>query len=177
MGRKNGHKTPDPAWITFAGVVSRDRVRIALTYAALNGLFKNIGKVALIKRALYGGKSTGSDFWHHLMTCMTFLSFESCEGYPEAWQRKAAKHNGENYWEYMLLCVGDALLCSHKAEEILRNELGKYFVLMEESIGDPRIHLGNQVTKVERENGVMAWSMSSTQHVKAAVDNVEPNLP
>ena len=35
---KDGHKTPEPKWSTFAGVVSRESVRIALTYAALNEL-------------------------------------------------------------------------------------------------------------------------------------------
>jgi hypothetical protein len=34
----DGHKTPDPEGSTYAGVVSRESVRIALTYAALNGL-------------------------------------------------------------------------------------------------------------------------------------------
>ena len=34
----NGAKTPDLTTTNFAGVVSRDTVRIALTYAALNGL-------------------------------------------------------------------------------------------------------------------------------------------
>eukprot|EP00957_Ditylum_brightwellii_P040423 3059166-Ditylum_brightwellii.AAC.1 len=34
----DGHKTPDPDGSTYAGVVLRERVRIALTYAALNGL-------------------------------------------------------------------------------------------------------------------------------------------
>ena len=34
----NGHKTPDPIGSTYAGVVSRESVRIALTYAALNEL-------------------------------------------------------------------------------------------------------------------------------------------
>ena len=82
----DGHKMPDPIRSTFAGVVSRESVRIAFTYAALNGLqvfaadicnaylqapssqedyvvcglelgIENIGKVALIHRALYGGKS------------------------------------------------------------------------------------------------------------------------
>ena len=33
-----GHKTSDPEWSTYAGVVSRESVRIAFTYAALNGL-------------------------------------------------------------------------------------------------------------------------------------------
>ena len=35
---KDGHKTPDPEGSCYAGVVSRDSVRIALTYAALNDL-------------------------------------------------------------------------------------------------------------------------------------------
>ena len=34
----NGHKTPDPIGSTYAGVVSRESVHIALTYAALNDL-------------------------------------------------------------------------------------------------------------------------------------------
>ena len=34
----DGHKTPDPVHSTYAGVVSREKVRIALTYAALNNL-------------------------------------------------------------------------------------------------------------------------------------------
>ena len=33
---KDGHRTPDPGQSTYAGVVSRESVRIALTYAALN---------------------------------------------------------------------------------------------------------------------------------------------
>jgi hypothetical protein len=34
----DGHLTPDPVGSTYAGVVSRESVRIAFTYAALNGL-------------------------------------------------------------------------------------------------------------------------------------------
>ena len=34
----DGHNTPDPIGSTYAGVVSRESVRIAFTYAALNGL-------------------------------------------------------------------------------------------------------------------------------------------
>eukprot|EP00957_Ditylum_brightwellii_P119055 9080794-Ditylum_brightwellii.AAC.1 len=35
---RDGLKTPYPDGSTYAGVVSRESVRIALTYAALNGL-------------------------------------------------------------------------------------------------------------------------------------------
>ena len=34
----DGHKTPDPIGSTYAGMVSRESVCIAFTYAALNGL-------------------------------------------------------------------------------------------------------------------------------------------
>ena len=35
---KDGHKTPEPSWSTYAGVVSRERIKISLTYASLNNL-------------------------------------------------------------------------------------------------------------------------------------------
>ena len=83
---KDGHLTKDPVDSNFAGVVYRESVRIAFTYAALNGLqvcaadiksaylqaptsekhfmicgaefpLEYQGCVAIIKRALYGGKS------------------------------------------------------------------------------------------------------------------------
>jgi len=135
-----------------------------------------MGKVALIKRSLYGGKSSGSDFWKHLSTCMEHLRFESCVSYPEVWKRKAVKSNGGEYWEYILLYVDDALCISHQAEDVLRNELGKYFVLKEESIGVPKIYLGNKVSKVTLENGTEAWGLSSSQYVQSAVKSVETYL-
>ena len=86
---KDGHRTADPLGTNYAGVVSRDSVRIAFTLAAMNGLDicaadiqnayiqaptsekhyvicgpefgENEGKKALIRRALYGGKSAGRD--------------------------------------------------------------------------------------------------------------------
>ena len=111
---KDGHRTKDPLESTFAGVVSRESVRIALTYAALNGIevmaaeiqnaylqapssekhyiiyglefgLENVGKVGLIRRALYGGKSSGADFWKHLRTCIIHLGFISCKAGPDVW--------------------------------------------------------------------------------------------
>ena len=35
---KDGHRTPDPTTSAYAGVVSRESVRVALTYAALMNL-------------------------------------------------------------------------------------------------------------------------------------------
>ncbi len=113
---KDGHKTPDSTTSSFARVVSRDSIRISLTCAALLGLpvigadicnvylqapssekhfiicgpefgIENEGRVALIWRALYGGKVAGRDFWHHLQVCMGQLGFSSSRADPDVWLR------------------------------------------------------------------------------------------
>ena len=202
---KDGHRTPDPEGSKYAGVVSRDSVRIALTYAALNDIdvtaadirnaylqappsekhyiicgpefgVENIGKRAIIERALYGGKTSGRDFRNSLRSCMTHLGFTSCLADPDVWMRKATKSDGSPYWEYMLLYVDDALVISENGETVLRDELGKYFQLKEESIGPPDIYLGGKVTKVMLKNGAMSWAFSASQYVKSAVKNVEDYL-
>ena len=201
----DGHKTADPEVSTYAGVVSRESVRIALTYAALNDVdvtaadignaylqapssqkyfvicgpefgLENVGKRALIRRALYGGKSAGRDFRNHLRECMSHLKFISCPADPDVWMRPALKADGTEYWEYVLLYVDDVLVVSDRGEELLRKEIGKYFKLKENSIGPPKIYLGGHMRKVTLENGMKAWTFSSSQYVQASVANVERYL-
>ena len=91
---KYGHRSPDPKESNYAGVVSRDSVIISPTYAAMNDMdvtaadiqnsylqapsseknyvicgkdfgLEHEGKIALTRRALYGGKLSGRDFWTH----------------------------------------------------------------------------------------------------------------
>ena len=58
---KDGHRTPEPELSTFAGVVSRESVRIALTYAAMNDIRDNsmrhqkcLSPGTVIRKALCG---------------------------------------------------------------------------------------------------------------------------
>ena len=90
--------------------------------------------------------------------------------------RPAIKSDGTKRYDYVLLYVDDALVVSKNAESILRNELGRYFELKEESIGPPDHYLGGKVRKVQLENGVYAWAFSSSQYVQTAVKNVEAYL-
>ena len=46
---KDGHRNPEPKELSYAGVVARDSVRIALTYAALN----DVGVIAADIRNAY----------------------------------------------------------------------------------------------------------------------------
>ena len=118
----DGHKTPEPLHSTYAGIVSRECVRIALTYAALNDLdvtcsdirdaylqaklsqkdyiicgsefeIENMGKKALIKGAFYGGKSAGKDFRNHLQSGMLQLKFQPCLADPDVWMRPMKESN------------------------------------------------------------------------------------
>jgi hypothetical protein len=202
---KDGHKTPNPTTSSFAGVVSRESIRIALTYAALLGLpviggdiknaylqapssekhfivcgpefgVENIGRVALIRRALYGGKVAGRDFWHHLRECMARLGFKSSRADPDVWFRLSTQSTGESYYEYVLLYVDDVLVISERAEAVLRNEIGKDWVLKPESIGPPSQYLGGKLREVTLSNGMKAWAFGSHQYVHAAVQNVHAHL-
>ena len=201
----DGHREPTPSGTTFAGVVSRDSVRIVLTYAALNGLdvcaadirnaylqapssqknyvicgpefgVENVGKPALIRRALYGGKTAGKDFRNHLRSCMRHLGFESCLADPDVWFRPAKKADGTEVYDYVLIYTDDVICVSENAEQILRTRIGKYFELKKESIGPPDLYLGGRMSKVVLQNGAEAWAYSSSQYVQAAVKNVESYL-
>eukprot|EP00957_Ditylum_brightwellii_P051997 3944142-Ditylum_brightwellii.AAC.1 len=108
----DGHKTVNPIGSTYAWVVSRESVRIACTYAALNNLsvcaadirnaylqvplpqkdyiicgpefgLENVGKVVFIHQALYGGKAAGQDFRNQLRSCMRHLHFQPCLADPD----------------------------------------------------------------------------------------------
>ena len=196
------HKTPDAEGSMYAGVVSRESVRIVFLYAALNGLdvfsadicnaylqaplsrkdyvicgaefgIENIGHVGLIHQALYGGKTAGKDFCNHLRSCMHYLKFSSCPADPDIWMWPAEKLDGTTYYEFVLLYMDDALVISENAEKILREEIGKDFELKEESIGRPSIYLGGCVHQVKLDYGVDAWSFGSSQYVQTVVKNVE----
>ena len=202
---KHGHKTPEPEQCTFAGVVSRESVRIALTYTSLNSLnvcaadiqnaylqapssekhyivcgpefgLENVGKKAIIVRALYGGKAAGADYWRHVRKAMTEMGFESCKADPDVWMRPGIKEDGTKHWEYVLLYTDDILAIMVDPEKFLRNEFGIRFTLKEKSIGKPTQYLGNKVSLVTMDSGITCWSFSSSQYVRNAVKNVEDYL-
>ena len=164
---KDGHRTAYPLGTNYAGVVSRDSFRIAFTMAAMNGLDicaadiqnayiqdptsekyyvicgsefgENQGEKALIRRALYGGKSVGRDYWLHLRSCMEFLGFNPCKADPNIWMRKNKRDDNTDYCEYILLYRDDCSCLSLDPESIVRDEIGKLFLMKEASISEPDI--------------------------------------
>lgn len=199
---KDGHLTPEPETSNYAGVVSRESVRIAFTYAAMMGLpvmagdIKNaylqaptseknyivcgpefgqsmIGRTAILEGSVYGGRVAGRDYWLHLRKCMSSLGFSSSLGDPDVWYRPAVKKDGTEYMEYVLLYVDDVLVISENAEEVIRKEIGAKWQFKESSIEKPSIYLGGKCREVELDNGVKCWAFGSSQYVQEAVKNVE----
>jgi hypothetical protein len=62
----------------------------------------------------------------------------SCIADHDGWMRLAKRSDGSDYYGYILLYTDDALVVSDNAEQVLRNVLGRYFTLKEESIGPPK---------------------------------------
>jgi hypothetical protein len=199
-----GHMTETPAAATYASVVSRESVRIALTIAALNDLDilagdvrnaylcapvselvwttcgvefgTNYKKTAIIVRALYGLKSAGAAFRNHLAVCMTNMGYKSCLADPDVWYRSSVRGtDNHEYYEYVLIYVDDILCMSHDPKESMR-KLDKFFPMKEGSIGPPDIYLGAKLSKVKLPNNVEAWAMSPSKYVQEAVTNCEDYL-
>ena len=83
--------------------------------------------------------------------------------------------DGYKYYAYMLLYVDDALAIHHDATSAL-DELDRYFQMKPGLVGDPDIYLGAKLWKIQLENGVEAWSMSSSKYVQDVVKNAKTYL-
>ncbi|KAL7461107.1 hypothetical protein ACHAXS_003421, partial [Conticribra weissflogii] len=135
--------TDVPPTITYASVVSRETVRIALTMAALNALKvmaadimnayitapnkekiwtllgpefgKDKGRKAIVVRALYGLKSAGAAFRSHLADCMRQLGYESNKADPDLWMKVCTRQteHGPEKYYSYILVYVDDILCIH----------------------------------------------------------------
>jgi hypothetical protein len=198
-----GHTTEAPATLTYASVISRETVRLALTIAALNALevkaadvegayltAPNIekiwtelgpefgpdaGKKAIVVRALYGLKSAGASFRNHMADCMENLGYKPCEADPDLWMKPSTKSSGETYWTYVLFYVDDCLAIDVDATAVLKR-IDKYFKMKKGSIGDPDIYLGAKLKEHTLPNGVKAWGQSPSKYIQEAIKHAEEHL-
>ena len=194
-----GHTTEAPPTLTYASVVSRETVRIALTMAALHGLpimaadvmnayvtapnkekiwttlgpefGSDCGKKAIIVRALYGLKSAGAAFRSHLGECMRNLGYKPCLADPDLWMKPEYDPSDSfKYWSYILCYVDDILVIHHQPEDVIK-KIDKYFPLKPGSVGKPDMYLGTKLREITFTNGEKAWAMSPSKYVQESVSN------
>jgi hypothetical protein len=194
--------TNPPATATsYASVVCRESVCIALTTAALNELdllaadiqnaYLNApitekiwtilgaefgqdlkGRKAIIVRALYGLKSAQAAFRNHLAVCMTGLEYKSCLADPDVWMRPRTRDDSFEFYEYVLIYVGDILCISDNPKTSLER-IDKYFPMKPNSIGKPDIYLGAKLSGVRLPNQAKAWAISPSKYIQKAYKNAK----
>jgi hypothetical protein len=140
--------TEAPPTITYASVVLRETVRLALTIAALNDLEVKVGdvlnayitapitkkvlttlgpefgpdsgKTAIIVRALYGLKSAGAAFCAHLASFMRLMGYTSCKADPDLWMKEELQPDDNfKHYSYILVYVDDILVVHHDAMSVI----------------------------------------------------------
>ena len=198
----DGHKTDPPSTLTYASAVSRDSVRLFFLIAALNGLdvascdiegaYLNAdcrekvfiiagpefgseqGSIMVVRKALYGLKSSGAAFRALLAETLYDLHYVPTQADPDMWIRPATKPDGFKYYEYVMVYVDDIAHCSHDTGKTMRGIQAAY-KLKNDSIAPPEMYLGAQL-EFRMVNGVKCWTMTSEKYVKAAVKNVDDKL-
>ena len=91
----------------------------------------------MIRQALYGEKAAGQDYRNHLQDCMWHLGFISSLTDPDVWIQEAVTEEVAEYWEYILVYTDNVLVITDTGEKTLRDGIGKYFQLNEESFSEP----------------------------------------
>jgi hypothetical protein len=175
-----GHMTKALAAITYASVVSRETILIALLMTALNDLnvkVRNVlnayitapitekvwtvlgpefgtdaGKSAIIVHTFYGLKSAGAAFHVHLASFMLQMGYTSCKANPDLWYKAETRPaDSFRYYAY-ILCYVDDILCVHHDPMSVLNMINGYMPLKPSSVGDPDIYLGAKLKLTQLDN-------------------------
>ncbi|KAI2502131.1 Reverse transcriptase (RNA-dependent DNA polymerase) [Fragilaria crotonensis] len=198
----NGSETETPAALTYSSVVSRESVRIALLLALLNDLEilvcntqntyltancrekvnviagpefgSEAGSIMIIRKALYGLKSSGAAFRAHLAETLYKLDYKPTKADPDVWIQPATKPDGFENYEVTLVYVDDILCISHDPRATMEG-IQATFRLKDNKIEKPEHYLGAQLEQ-KIIGDVECWTMSSEEYVKAAIVNVETAL-
>ena len=131
------HTTDTQSSITYSFFVSRDSVRIELTLAALNDLKilaygiqnayliancrekiytiagpefdSEAGCMMIVRKAIYGLKSSGAAFRAHIAYTIRNLGYSPSKVDPDVWLKLAVKPDGSEYFEMVLVYIDDVI--------------------------------------------------------------------
>ena len=132
------------------------------------------GQPMIIKKALYGLKSSGAAFRAHLVETLHNIGFTPTKADPDVWIRPAVKLDGSKYYEYIMCYVDDIFSISLEAKSILRSLQGQYKP-KGDKIEPLDMYLGAPLGTMQVE-GNDGWFMSSEKYVKSAIQNIEEML-
>ena len=184
-----GHLTDPPSSMTYASVVGRETVRIAFLLAALNDLkvlagdiqnaYLNTftkekiyfragdewkadkGKIIIITRALSRLNSSALMWRNHLADIIgNKLGFKSSLADPDLWYKAMITSEGVEYYAHILVYVDDILIIDKNLNQFM-DLLKDTYTVKSSSIGEPKVYLGADISKVYYHDNSYAWSMGS----------------
>ena len=132
------------------------------------------GQPMIIRKVLYGLKSSGAAFRAHLAEMLHDIGFKPTKADPDVWICPVVKPDGTEYYKYIMCYVNDILSVSHDVKSILQSLQGQ-FKLKGDKIEPPDMFLGTQLGTMQVK-GNEGWFMSSEKYVKSAIQNIEETL-
>ena len=132
------------------------------------GEFK--GRVAIVRRALYGTKSAAASWRATISKVIEGLGFTMCTADNDVWMRKGTNSAGEKVWEYVLVYSDDLLAVARDPGEIMA-KIDQHFKLKDGSVKEPTSYLGADAGKYLLPDGTSAWYLGSDTYVKNAIKN------
>ena len=172
----DGHLT-DPCSNSYSGVISLRTMRIALLVGELNNLRVMVddignayleamtqekvyivagpefgeleGHTLLIRKALYGLRTSGARFHDKLADTLRDMDFFPCKCDPDLWMRDA----GDTY-EYVCVYVDDLMAIMKDPQAFFDALTGKYQYKLK-GVGEPAYHLGGNFSR--NADGTLVW--------------------
>ena len=186
-----GHLTPPDPHSVYSGVVSLRSMRIALLIGELNNLscmagdignayleaytnekvyfiagpeFGDLeGRVLIIRKALYGLRSSGARFHEKLADTLQQMGFKPCYADPDLWYRDAGDH-----YEYLCVYVDDLLAIMKNPQEFYDTLINDYGYKLK-GVGPPDYHLGGNFER--NADGMLTWG--AKRYVEKMIDTYE----
>ena len=93
----------------------------------------------------------------------------------KVWLKAKTKHDGTEYYAYVLVYVDDVLHQNHDPDTLI-NRLAEVYRIKYGSVGEPDRYLDANIEKVQLDDGSVAWSMTSREYVTNSIKNLEDAL-
>lgn len=205
-----GHRNQVPSHATYSSVASRESVRLGFMLAGLNNLDimacdignaylnapnrervhvivgkelfgqENVGKRAVIVRALYGLKSASAAWRQHFFETITQrLGYKSTIADPDVYLKPKSREDGTNYYSYLIIYVDDVLCLDINPGKTIE-KISSVYRVKPDSIKSPTMYLGMDVRswKIQDENGLEnnCYALGANSYVKEAIRIIKNRL-
>ena len=103
------------------------------------------------------------------------LGYTPTATYKYLWIKRDVLPDGKEYCSMLLVYVDD-ILCFHKDMPVVIYSLASIYALKQGSMGPPDRYLGENIYRVQTNDGKVVWETHSEDYYKAAIENLDKTL-